>query len=35
MLPVQRYAYLRVACGTPVTAEPRRNGVAQPYDDYW
>ncbi|MCG1042667.1 hypothetical protein KQH60_08950 [Mycetohabitans sp. B8] len=34
MLPVQCYAYLHVACGTPVTAEPRRNGVDQPYEDY-
>jgi hypothetical protein len=29
------YAYRHVARGTPVAAESRRNGVAQPYDDYW
>ncbi|MCG1018926.1 hypothetical protein KM188_09385 [Mycetohabitans sp. B4] len=35
MLPAQRYAYLHVVCDTPVAAEPRHNGVAQLYDDYW
>ncbi|PPB84035.1 hypothetical protein B0O95_105219 [Mycetohabitans endofungorum] len=35
ILPAQRYAYLHVVCDTPVAAEPRHNGAAQPYDDYW